>query len=284
MNDNQGAMNLVSGMSAKTANLPSARIAYSEGPKNGPPLMLIPGWSDSRDTYTPVVPELMKSFHIFAIDQRGHGLSEHPESGYTTVNYSDDAGEFIEQVIGQESMIWGQSLGAAVTLVTAHRFPDRVRAIVVEDPPLMRTKTGLAEDFLQATIELATIMRRQPTMAELEVLLSEIEMIREMGEEVIRKFAENLMRTDSRTIDSAISGEAVREYHPLDSFLKIQCPALLMQADPAAGGLIPDDHMESLLPLLANWTHKRYSDQPHNIHEADPKLAVGEAIEFFSQH
>jgi pimeloyl-ACP methyl ester carboxylesterase len=199
-------------------------------------------------------------------------------------DYSDDAGSFIEHVIGQKTMIWLQSLGASVTLVTTHRFPDRVQAIIAEDPPFLRTKTGVAEDswILKISIEWATIMRQQPTMAELEVVVAENEMVRDMGADALRDIAERLMRTDSRTLDAATSGEAVREFHPLDSFLKVLCPALLMQADPAAGVLIPDDHMERLLPLPANWTHKRYQDQPHNIHEADPEFTTHEAIDFFT--
>ena len=123
---------LFDGATRSYAELSQTTIGYSEGPNHGPPLLLIHGLTVRRESFAPVIAELMKKFHVFAIDQRGHGQSGHPDTGYTFTNYSSDAAEFIEKVIGENSLIWGHSLGAGTAIVTAHRCPDRVRVTSVK--------------------------------------------------------------------------------------------------------------------------------------------------------
>lgn len=270
------------GAKRSVAELSQVAIGYSEGPNHGPPLLLIHGLTVRRESFAPVAVELMKNFHVFAIDQRGHGQSGHPDTGYTLTNYSNDAAEFIEKVIGKNSLIWGHSAGAGTAIVTAHRYPDRVGALIAEDPPILRTSRGIPDDsfILEILPQWAEYVRRNPTISELEKLLVSNEIIEEMGAEVIRYFAESLAQVDARTIDAALSGEAISVHHPMDSLRSVQCRALLMQADPSLGGIIPDDYLEGLLPLPGNWTHKRYSGLGHEIHASDPETVARDAIEF----
>ena len=265
------------------AGLSQTTIGYSEGPNHGPPLLLIHGLTVRRESFAPVAAELMKNFHVFAIDQRGHGQSGHPDTGYTLTNYSSDAAEFIEKVIGDNSLIWGHSLGAGTAMVTAHRYPDRVSALIAEDPPILRTSRGIPDDSFIAEIlpQWAEYVRRKPTISELEKLLGSNEIIEEMGTEAIRYFAESLAQVDPRTVDAALSSEAISLHHPLDSLLNIQCRSLLMQADPELGGIIPDDFLENLLPLPGNWSLIRYAGHGHEIHISDPVTVARDAIEFF---
>lgn len=274
---------LFDGATRSYAELSQTTIGYSEGPNHGPPLLLIHGLTARRESFAPVTAELMKKFHVFAIDQRGHGQSGHPDTGYTFTNYSNDAAEFIEKVIGENSLIWGHSLGAGTAIVTAHRYPDRVGALIAEDPPILRTSRGIPDDsfLLEILPQWAEYVRRKPTISELEKLLVSNEIIEEMGTEVIRYFAESLAQVDARTIDAALSGEAISVHHPMDSLFNVQCRSLLMQADPGLGGIIPDDFLENLLPLPPNWSLIRYAGHGHDIHKSDPVTVARDAIEFF---
>ena len=61
----------------------------------------------------------------------------------------------------------------------------------------------------------------------------------------------------------------------------IRCPVLLLQADPAAGGLIPDAELERALALLGQARHVRFEQRGHVLFIPDPEPVVRAVIEFF---
>ena len=71
-----------------------------------------------------------------AFDFRGHGLSSKPDSGYTWANhYGADIVAFVNEHVNEPAILIGHSLGAMVTVPVAVNAPDKVRAVVLEDPP-----------------------------------------------------------------------------------------------------------------------------------------------------
>jgi pimeloyl-ACP methyl ester carboxylesterase len=64
----------------------------------------------------------------------------------------------------------------------------------------------------------------------------------------------------------------------------VRCPTLLLQGDPAAGGLLSDEAAERALRHLARGERERMDGIGHPLHAADPE-AVGRTIErFLSAH
>jgi pimeloyl-ACP methyl ester carboxylesterase len=69
----------------------------------------------------------------FVFDQRGHGKSWKPLTGYAPEDYADDL-ELIMREIGWDSFILvGHSMGGRNALISAAKFPERVRKLVIED-------------------------------------------------------------------------------------------------------------------------------------------------------
>ena len=58
-------------------------INYGEVENGRPALLLIHGQMSVWEDYAPVLPELSKSWHIYAVDVYGHGGSTHDESLYS---------------------------------------------------------------------------------------------------------------------------------------------------------------------------------------------------------
>ena len=50
----------------------------------GPPLLLVHGWPQSRYAWRMLMPTLARDFEVIAVDQRGIGLSGKPADGYDT--------------------------------------------------------------------------------------------------------------------------------------------------------------------------------------------------------
>jgi pimeloyl-ACP methyl ester carboxylesterase len=60
------------GFTEKQADLGEVTLNYVEGPDNGVSLLLIPGQMEFWQGYKLVMPDLAKSFHVYAVDVRGH--------------------------------------------------------------------------------------------------------------------------------------------------------------------------------------------------------------------
>lgn len=63
------------GFVEKQATIDGLSLTYAEGPDNGPALLLIHGQAVDWKNYAPVLPELSKRYHVFAVDVLGHGGS-----------------------------------------------------------------------------------------------------------------------------------------------------------------------------------------------------------------
>ena len=52
-------------------------LNYAKGPNNGPPILLIHGITSNWRNFLPIMPSITMRWHVYAIDLRGHGKSEH---------------------------------------------------------------------------------------------------------------------------------------------------------------------------------------------------------------
>lgn len=124
----------------RDVELASVRLHYAEGPKAGPPLVLVPGQSMPWQSYQKVMPALMKRFHVFALDVRGHGKSAHTPGAYSLARCGQDLVEFLRAVVPGPAICAGNSSGGLIALYAAAHAPERVRALLLEDPPLFSTE------------------------------------------------------------------------------------------------------------------------------------------------
>lgn len=135
-----------SGFQEKQAKLPDGSVLnYGEGPANGPALVLLHGQQVSWEDYAPVLPELAKRYHIYAIDYYGHGGSSKNPAKYSATAISTDISWFIRQYIKQPVIISGHSSGGLLASLITADAPDMVRGLVIEDAPFFTTEKGRAE-------------------------------------------------------------------------------------------------------------------------------------------
>lgn len=125
------------GIVEKSMQVGKVKFNYAEGPDNGPPLLLLHAQLLDWYTYSAVLPELSKKFHVFAVDYPGHGKTT-VAHGYamTADQIGSDLGNFIQVVIGKPAYVTGNSSGGLLTTWLAAYRPELVKAIILEDPPL----------------------------------------------------------------------------------------------------------------------------------------------------
>src|SRR5262245_59395901 len=93
----------------KSIELPNGLVlSYAEqGDQAGVPVVCLHGVTDSWRSYELVFPLLSGSIHAFAITQRGHGDSSHPQSGYSFSDFAGDLAAFMDAVNIQNAVVVG---------------------------------------------------------------------------------------------------------------------------------------------------------------------------------
>ncbi len=94
----------------------------------GPSLLLIPGADGMKETWRYQVPELARRYHVIAPDLR----SSFPDRA-TFDWFADDAVELLDHLGVDSAIVIGQSLGGAIAMRLATRYPERVRGLVLSN-------------------------------------------------------------------------------------------------------------------------------------------------------
>ena len=107
-------------------------LAYvSMGNPNGPPVVLIHGYTDNARDWVPLVPYLSPSFHLILVDLRGHGKSSKPECCYTRLDMAYDVKLLLDELEIPRADIVGHSMGSFVAQSFAEIWPEHTRRVVL---------------------------------------------------------------------------------------------------------------------------------------------------------
>ena len=139
----------LSGAVEKQTRLPNGRVInYGEVENDKPALLLIHGQMSIWEDYALVLPELSKSWHIYAVDVYGHGESTHDESLYYLDVNGDDLIWFVDNIIREPVVVSGHSNGALTAAYIAAYGGQNIAGAVLEDPPVFSTEgEGWEESF-----------------------------------------------------------------------------------------------------------------------------------------
>jgi pimeloyl-ACP methyl ester carboxylesterase len=139
------------GFHERDVDVDGVRLHLCEGPKSGPPVVLVPGQSMPWDSYQKLMPLLARDHHVIAVDVRGHGESEHTPGRYTFGTCGRDLWRLLETLEVPPAVVCGNSSGGLIGLWVAAEHPARVRALVLEDPPLFSSEWPRMRDDLWAS-------------------------------------------------------------------------------------------------------------------------------------
>jgi pimeloyl-ACP methyl ester carboxylesterase len=103
------------------------------GPEDGPRLVFLHGLFGAAANWRTTMNAFKDRYQILAYDQRGHGRSFQPESGYAPEDYASDLAEILEELKWSEIHLVGHSMGARNALQFAADHPRWVSQLVIED-------------------------------------------------------------------------------------------------------------------------------------------------------
>ncbi len=237
-----------------------------------PVIVLAHGFSDNGLCWEPMAAELESAYDVFMPDARGHGLSQRVQQGEKLDPPADLAG-FIRAMpwatMGLERpIVGGHSMGASTAFQLGARYPELVRALILEDPPWRVPQPGEAGPRgISAKSPLGEwIMRLQDQTLEQVMAQCRIDYPR-WPEIVVQRWCEGKKQLDPAfllTENGSITG-SWRDMVPA-----ISCPTLILTADPNKGGIVTPEVAQEVCAANPNFRvahipgvghHVRFGDQ-----------------------
>ena len=121
---------------------------------SGEPLVLIPYLAADSACYAFQVAEYAKHFTCISVDPRGAGETDKPEGPYSIELFADDVSGFMTALGVERAHISGLSLGAAVGLWLAAKYPEKVKSLSVHSG---WTKT---DSYMKTVVESWQVLAR----------------------------------------------------------------------------------------------------------------------------
>jgi len=104
------------------------------GEASGVPLVLLHGLRAYAQTWESLVQALGPGYCVYALDQRGRGLSDWATpTSYHTQSYVEDLEDLVAHLGLSRFILLGHSLGGANALEYARQHPGKLHGLVIED-------------------------------------------------------------------------------------------------------------------------------------------------------
>lgn len=248
-------------------------LSYVDFGGAGVPVLVIHGSFGRGTVFTRLAGDLAGQARVIALDQRGHGLSDHTP-GYRLDDFVEDAAEVLRRVVSGPAVVLGHSFGGIVAYHLAARYPELVTALVIEDVgPVMR-RPEVAHPVLDVRGWPATAPTREALAGQL---------------------AERGIPDASYFLHSAVQdGDHWRFLFEWDHMMEVQesgvgdwwsqwlsstCPALVLHG--AASPLLSTALAERMVERRPHTRLVTFPTAGHWVHDDDPDgmaLAVGEFL------
>lgn len=241
------------------------------------PIVFLHGIGRRGSTFQPLLPWLTECGLVHLVDQRGHGKSGRGKQ-YLVADYLADAMEILPRLGDRPAVLYGHSLGALVVALLAAQLPERVRAVVLEDPPSPDFLEKLGQSAYYSTFE---AMRRAAGHAGASTSI----VARQLAESIIRQpdgstarlgdlrdpvslrfSAACLREVDPAVYEPLLAGRWLDDIDWWERVASICCPVLLLHGDVSNGGMLPVEDAVRLADCLPDLTRMHLTGAGHVLH------------------
>jgi non-heme chloroperoxidase len=251
------------------------RLRYAEqGDSTGEPIILLHSYSDSWYSFRQVLPLLSSRYHVFALDQRGHGDSDQPADGYAMRDLAADVIAFMDaRGLGRATIV-GHSMGSFVAQQAALRAPERVSRLVhVGSTTTPRTIDGMAA--LQATVDSLD----DPVPESFGREFQESTVYQPLPREFMDMVVAESLKLPARVWQSLILGMLATD--PADGLRAAAIPTLVLWGDRAV--VARRAEQEALVAMIGTATLRVYPETGHALHWERPADFVRDLEAFVRQ-
>jgi len=168
----------------KTVSLANGlKLHYYEWPGPRPNLVLLHPSSGYGRMWEETARALGSAFHVYALDQRGHGDSGRPDGDYSAEEYADDLHLFFRQVGIDRAIVAGQSLGGRVGQVFAAVHPGEIQGLGLVGGPHVSNFFPTREETIKVLNAAHRMLESQTEFASREAALAYLRALRPRDQE-----------------------------------------------------------------------------------------------------
>jgi len=268
---------------------PALTMHYMDWGGDKPPLLALHGLSSSAHWYDKCIPLLTPYFHCIAPDQRAHGLTTQPETGYDWQTLAEDLLFLLDHLGIEKVVVLGHSWGASVAGHLAIQHPDRVESVVLIDGGIHRQhNSGLAWEEYRDRLRQRDIYGKVEDYISAHKQEHAVVWDREL-EHMLLSMPESLGNNEVREYLSPTSHEQViwnMFSDPLSSlYERISVPTLIVSAEgntAASKSYLPlkQQGVAEALKRIPNSESVWITDAPHDISFYKPEALTRHIIEF----
>jgi non-heme chloroperoxidase len=245
-----------------------------QGKADGPVIVLLHGAGDSWHSYERVLPLLPPQYRVYAITLRGHGLSDHPETGYSRADFAGDILDFMNQLNIHHATLVGHSLGSFVAQKVAELDTDHLSRLVLigSGPGIAKNPQG--EEEIRKSF--AAIQDPVPYTFARDFQASTV------YSPIPAWFFERMIGEAELVPASTWHGlgQGITALEPVDDLKKIRVPTLIFWGD--KDSIFHREDQDVLVKTIPHATLKVFPDTGHALHWERPERFAEALLQFIA--
>lgn len=248
------------------------RLSWVDFGGSGATMLALHGAFGRASVFAPLAERLTTRMRVVALDQRGHGMADHG-GPFTREEFVADAAAVIDALGLGPVLVLGHSLGGITAYQLAARYPELVRALVIEDVGAVMRSPEIEHPMLD--------VRGWPTRAPSLVALAET--IKARGVPDPSYFLQSavpdgdgwqLLFDPDEMMD--VQRHGLGDWWP--DWLGSRCPALLLRG--ARSTLLPSGLAADMVHRRPRTTLVESPTAGHWVHDDDPDGCANAILNF----
>jgi len=256
------------------------------GNPSGPKLVFLHGLMGSASNWRRITPAFESDYHILIFDQRGHGRSFQPTTGYHPRDFAHDLQLILDELGWTEILLVGHSMGGRNALEFANQFAQRVKALVIEDIDPDNSSTNI--EGIERMIE--KVDTPFASREEAKKFFDEEYPLRiasnPQAKVVSQFFFTNIERKEDGRYDWRFAKEAIfqslregRTEEHWDSLRQLKMPVLIVRGESSRD--LPRPVFDKMLQALPQASGVEIAGAGHWVHFDQPEAFIQALKEFF---
>lgn len=265
-------------------DLDGVKIRHLDNGGSGPVLVCLHGTSMTAHAWGHLAASLRDSYRVIAVDMRGHGASDRPNTTYTIAELAGDIAKLAEKLGLTGITLVGSSVGNQVAVSFAASHPERVKGLILSDPSFFVSDTEIVK-YLRSHY---TRRRNYPTREEAVAYARSLPQRAGLSEEMHRLAEEGDFRQepdgswswayDLTAITKVFLNLSVDQSADIAA---IKAPVLVLNAD--RSNVLSAEQADGLVKAFANARLMVVKNSNHTIWGDQPEVLAAHARAFLGE-
>lgn len=257
------------------AKLSQVTMHYLDTKTTGETLLCIHGLWGRADTWKSFMKAYGNRYRVIAVDLRGHGYTDKPNTPYTPEVMCNDIDQLMNHLGIESAIVLGHSQGGRIGAHLAFHHPERVKQLAILD----KSAAGLPPDTLVDN----SVSHKDPLTHDWPLHFKTLEAARSYILDAMDDalsygyFMLSLTETkDGYTMlfdQNAIGSLKAHDLNWFHILPEIKCPTLLMRT--SSHEAISDADWENMIRLLPDCTPVEMAHPSHNVMISDTEAFYG---------